>query len=158
MTTIIYLSDVTECDGPTMIVPRTETDHIAFSINRTAPGELRDLEVPVRGPAGTLLIYTTDVFHRGSAMTGHPRSRFAFLVDFMARGAEWMGRRAWPDTAGRRPWHAILGRATPRERELYGFPSVWSDYWNDQTLRDVAVRWPDVDMTPYQDAWAATSG
>jgi hypothetical protein len=40
-------------------------------------------------------------------------------------------------------------RATPRERELFGFPAIGDPYWNDQTLTDVQCRYPRMDMTPY---------
>lgn len=149
MTTFILLSDVTERSGPTKIVPRTLTGHIDLSVRRLEDNPFLDEEVSVVGPAGTLLIYTTDVFHRGSAMTGHPESRFALLADFMARGAPWMGRRAWPDTGNDEAWHAILGRATARERELFGFPPIGHEYWDAQTVADVGRRWPDIDMSPY---------
>lgn len=150
MTTFILLSDVTEQDGPTKIVPRPLTDGIDLSVRRLPDNPFTDDEISVVGPAGTLLVYTTDVFHRASAMTGHPASRFALLADFMAHGAPWMGRRAWPDTGNREEWHDILGRATPRERELFGFPAVGHEYWNEQTVADVGRRWPSIEMTPYR--------
>ena len=43
----------------------------------------------------------------------------------------------------------MMERATPRERELFGFPAIGDPYWNDQTLSDVALRYPGIDLTPY---------
>ena len=43
----------------------------------------------------------------------------------------------------------MMERATPRERELFGFPAIGDPYWNDQTLTDVQCRYPRMDMTPY---------
>ncbi len=40
-------------------------------------------------------------------------------------------------------------RMTPRERDLFGWPPPGSEYWNDQTIADVAARYPGMDMTPY---------
>jgi hypothetical protein len=38
---------------------------------------------------------------------------------------------------------------SPRERDLFGWPPAGSEYWNAQTLRDVALRYPGIDLTPY---------
>ena len=56
-----------------------------------------DDEVAVDGPAGTLMIYKTDVFHRGSDFKAPGRSRFAMLMDFKTRGWPWQGKLAWPN-------------------------------------------------------------
>jgi hypothetical protein len=37
-----------------------------------------------------------------------------------------------------------------RERDLFGFPRPGDGYWNEQTLADVAARYPGMDMTPYR--------
>jgi len=37
-----------------------------------------------------------------------------------------------------------------RERDLFGFPRPGDAYWNEQTLADVAARYPGMDMTPYR--------
>jgi hypothetical protein len=39
---------------------------------------------------------------------------------------------------------------TPRQRDLFGWPPIGSDYWNAQTLRDVQMRYPDLDLSPYR--------
>jgi hypothetical protein len=43
-----------------------------------------------------------------------------------------------------------------RERDLFGFPRPGDPYWNEQSLADVAVRYPGIDMQPYRDAFART--
>ena len=153
MTTFVFLSDITEDDGPTVVVPRQFSDHVALSI-RENPGDVHDLarhEVPAIGPAGSLLIYTTDVFHRGSAIKGDHRYRCSMLLDYMERGPQWQGRMRWADTATRQEeWDAILGDATPKQREIYGFPPVGHEYWNAQTIADVGTRWPTIDMSVYR--------
>ena len=60
----------------------------------------------VVGPAGSILLYTTDVLHRGSAMTGEHRSRFSLLADYSVRGNPWMGKMSWPGRKGAsaKPW------------------------------------------------------
>ncbi len=158
MTTILLLSDVTLEDGPTMVVPADLTRDIPMSVRVAAadqwPG-LWDAQVPLTGPAGTLFLYRPDVFHRGSAMTGTGRARFIYMADYKPRGQPWQGKMAWPDTALREPWAEILADMSPRQRELVGIPAPGDEYWCDQTVRDVAGRWPGWDMSPYLDALTA---
>jgi len=149
LTTFILLSDVTEHDGPTKVVPRPAGDATPLIPYHLEPGQLADEEVAITGPAGSIFMYTTDVIHRGSAMTGHQRSRFVLLADYAARGNPWMGKMSWPAQANRRPIATLIANASVRERDLFGFPPPGHDYWNEQTLRDVAARWPGIDMTPY---------
>ena len=35
------------------------------------------------------------------------------------------------------------------KRCLFGFPAPDDPYWNEQTVADVAIRYPQMDMTPY---------
>lgn len=153
LTTFILLSDVTEHDGPTKVLPRSLGDtlplwprHAADDVER----ELRRHEIAVTGPAGSLFLYTTDVVHRGSAFTGHPRSRFALLADYMARGNPWQGKVSWPGRAHERAFQSVFANATPRELHLFGVPLPGHEYWNDQTLHDVGLRYPDMDLSPYR--------
>ena len=151
----LLLSDVAREDGPTMVVPRAASADVALSVRRDPQRRLVAHEEPVLGPAGTLLLYTSDVFHRASGMRGDGRSRFTLLADYQPRGRPWMGRRAWPDVGNDPRMAEVLTRASVRERDLFGFPPVGSDYWDDQTLRDVGDRYPGLDMAPYREGRGA---
>jgi hypothetical protein len=152
MTTFILLSDVTELDGPTKIAPLDRTRHIPLGVRELPFGELFDQEVAVTAPAGSLMIYRPDVFHRGSDFKAPGRSRFAMLVDFKARNDwHWQGKLHWADQAIRPGWTEAIAAMSLRERDLFGFPPPGSDYWNAQTLADMAVRYPAMDMTPYRE-------
>ena len=151
MTTFILLSDVTELDGPTKIVPVSETRDIPLGKAQRGPGKMVEKEISVTAPAGSLMIYKTDVFHRGSNFTAPKRSRFAVLVDFMRRGPRWQGKMSWPDHAEKPAFAEALTKMTPRQRDLFGWPPIGSDYWNAQTLRDVQMRYPDLDLAPYRE-------
>jgi hypothetical protein len=148
ITTFIYLSDVTADDGPTRIVPYDRGTDVPFTPLYLHFGEMAEAEVPAVGPAGSLLIYRTDVLHRGSDFTGPGRSRFSLLVDFQARGTTWGGKMAWPKDSPNR-WAKFMPQCTVRQRDLFGFPRPGDPYWNQQTLDDVAARYPGMDMTPY---------
>ena len=149
MTCFILLSDVTELDGPTKAVPIDKTRHLPLGVARTEMGEFFDDEAAVTGPAGSILIYKTDVFHRGSNFGAPGRSRFVMPVDFKPRGWTWQGKHAWPDRAGSPHWADAVVRMTPRQRDLFGWPPIGDPYWNAQTLADVGLRYPGLDLSPY---------
>jgi hypothetical protein len=149
MTTFILLSDVTELDGPTKLVPQERSKDIPLTTPRLPFGEFFDAEMAATGPAGSLMIYKTDVFHRGSAFKAPGRSRFAMLIDYQERGWPWTGKMAWPNSGNDPGLSEALTRMSPRQRDLFGWPPIGSDYWNVQTLADVAVRYPQMDLTPY---------
>jgi len=149
MTCFILLSDVTELDGPTKVVPADRTRHIPLGVTRVEMGEFADDEVAVTGPAGSMLIYRTDVFHRGSDFGAPGRSRFVMPIDFKPRGWRWQGKLAWPDRAPNPGWKEAMVRMTPRQRDLFGWPPPGDPYWNEQTLADVTMRYPGIDLSPY---------
>lgn len=153
LTTFILLSDVTEQDGPTKVVPRSVGDTLPLwpsLISNDSDRVLREQEVAVTGPAGSIFLYTTDVLHRGSAFTGHPRSRFVLLADYMARGNPWQGKVSWPGRGLDSAVQTLFTHASPRELNLFGVPLPGHEYWDDQTLRDVGLRYTAMDMTPYR--------
>jgi hypothetical protein len=149
ITTFIYLSDVTEEDGPTVIVPYDAGKHVPYTPLYLPFGELAASEVRCVGPAGSLLVYRTDVLHRGSDFTATGRSRFSILVDFQVRGTTWGGKMAWPKAAPDR-WAKFIPQCSVRQRDLFGFPRPGDPYWNDDTLAGVAERYPGIDLSPYR--------
>jgi hypothetical protein len=151
LTTFIFLSDVTEEDGPTRIVPYEDGKHVPYTPLYMPFGSLADAEVACTGPAGSLLVYRTDILHRGSDMTGAGRSRFSILADFQVRGTTWGGKMAWPKQSPER-WSRFIPQCTVRERDLFGFPRPGDPYWSDETLEGVAARYPGIDLGPYRDA------
>jgi hypothetical protein len=149
ITTFIFLSDVTDDDGPTRIVPYDDGKDVPFTPLYLDYGALVDVEVSATGPAGSLLVYRTDILHRGSNFAGEGRARYSLLADYQARGTTWGGKMAWPKQSPQR-WAKLMPQCTVRERDLFGFPRPGDDYWNEQTLADVADRYPGMDMTPYR--------
>ena len=149
LTTFIFLSDVTEADGPTRIVPYERGSDVPFTPLYFPAGDLDAETVPAVGPAGSLFVYRTDLLHRGSNFAAPRGSRFSMLVDYQARGTTWAGKMAWPKHSPEL-WAALLPECTVRERDLFGFPRPGDAYWNEQTLADVAARYPGMDMNPYR--------
>jgi hypothetical protein len=148
ITTFIYLSDVTDEDGPTVLVPYDAGKDVPYTPLYVPFGELASSEVRCVGPAGSLLVYRTDILHRGSNITGAGRSRFSLLADFQVRGTTWGGKMAWPKQSPDR-WAKFIPQCSVRQRDLFGFPRPGDPYWNDETLAGVAERYPGIDLTPY---------
>jgi hypothetical protein len=150
LTTFLLLSDVTEADGPTKVIPFDRGSAVPYWPNHAPDPALRDQEVSITGPAGTLFAYRTDILHRGSQMTGERASRFALLADFRVWGDRWLGKMAWPNHAASPHQVELLENATVRQRALFGFPAPGDPYWDDQTIADVGRRYPRMDMRPYR--------
>jgi hypothetical protein len=153
LTTFIFLSDVTDEDGPTRIVPFENGRDVPYTPLYIPFGELADREVPCTGPAGSLLIYRTDILHRGSNFATPWRSRFSILADYQVRGTTWGGKMAWPKQSPQR-WAKFIPRCSVRERDLFGFPRPGDPYWTEETLAGVADRYPGIDLVPYRAAVA----
>jgi len=151
LTTFIYLSDVTEGDGPTRIVPYEDGKDVPYTPLYLPFGSLADAEVACTGPAGSLLVYRTDILHRGSEMTSSGHARFSLLADFQVRGTTWGGKMAWPKASPER-WARFIPQCSVRERDLFGFPRPGDPYWCEDALTGVAARYPGIDLTPYREA------
>jgi hypothetical protein len=155
MTTFIFLSDVTATDAPTHLVPYDDGKHVPYTPLYLELGALADREIAATGAAGTLFMYRSDILHRGSNFTRQGRSRFSILADYQERGVTWGGKMAWPKQSPHR-WAKLIPACTVRERDLFGFPRPGDPYWNEQTLTDVALRYPGIDMAPYRDAFTSS--
>jgi hypothetical protein len=154
----ILLSDVSEADGPSKVVPRHAGESIPYwpteghhDITNHLPADtFADEEISITGPAGTLYSLRTDTLHRASRMTGDRASRFTMLADYDLWGPRWTGRVGWPERATGEDWFELIERASPRERLVFGFPAPGDPYWDEQTLADTQARYPRADFTPYR--------
>ena len=64
----VYLTDVTPETGATRMVPLSLTRDIPVERTYLSPVDYADLyaaEVPASGPAGSILAYRPDLYHRG---------------------------------------------------------------------------------------------
>ena len=149
LTTFVFLSDVAEEDGPTRIVPFDAGKDVPYTPLYLELGAMADAEFAAVGPAGSLLIYRTDILHRGSNFSGAGRSRFSLLADYQVRGTTWGGKMAWPKQSPNR-WAKLMPACTVRERDLFGFPRPGDAFWTEETVAEVAERYPGMDMEPYR--------
>ncbi|KZT50811.1 hypothetical protein CALCODRAFT_488418 [Calocera cornea HHB12733] len=151
---IVYFTDVTAELGPTYVCPAEHTQHLPPNgkrhHSREAYPELYAHERPALAPAGSVLIYSMRTFHRGSRMLASEGLRFSMFTGFHTANTPWLGSHSFQWAGGKHEMDRFVTHASPRERELVGFPPVGDDYWNDdECRRGVAQRYPDMDMTPY---------
>jgi ectoine hydroxylase-related dioxygenase (phytanoyl-CoA dioxygenase family) len=151
VTTFIYLCDVDEFNGATTAVPKRFTADIPLGQRLVEPGELRDLEVLATGKAGTVLVYSTEIFHRGTSMTGTDVSRFTVLADYRAADATWTSKQAFGNQGNRPEMIEFVTNVDVDTRTLLDIPAPGHPYWTDQTIADMTIRYPGIDMTPYRD-------
>jgi hypothetical protein len=150
---IVYYTDVTLDHGPTHVVSEQHTRDLLLEPrwrSREAAPELYRHERPVVATAGSALLYGMRTWHRGSVFRARDGARFTHHIGFRAAAAAWMGWRAWPRFAAEPELPRFLVAASPRERELIGFPAPGHPYWNEETLAGVAARYPELDLTPYR--------
>jgi ectoine hydroxylase-related dioxygenase (phytanoyl-CoA dioxygenase family) len=152
---IVYYTDVTVDLSPTYIVPQDFTRDdplVPRHRSREEYPELYEHEFPVTVPAGSAVIYSMNTFHRGSALRGSEGVRFAQNIGLKRIDAPWTGQETFQHEGGRPEMDHFIENATPRQRELAGFPAVGDPYWDKRTVDIVAARYPGLDITPYRDA------
>ena len=155
----LYLSDVTLPHGATRIVSRELTRdvplmNLSFPAARVPAERLAEWEsaaMSATGPRGSLLIYGADVVHRGTEMTLAGGGRFFFNLAYRAAGADWVGANPWP-RKGMAHWTPLVERCSVRQLEALGFPPPGHAYWDEETLRGAADRYPNLDLTRWRAA------
>ena len=149
----VYLSDVTPARAATRVVSRRLTgdipvERVYLGLDDYAP--LYAAEEPASGPAGSVLAYRPDVYHRGTSLTEEGSARYLLHVAFKPVGTDWLGYQAWPQAAEGRAWHRFMRHASPRQLTVLGFPEPGHPYWNAETLAGVGARYPHLDMSPWR--------
>jgi hypothetical protein len=149
----IWLSDVAEKHGPTHLVPLAVTAGVPALPHGYLRSERPDFykhEQSGAGPAGTVVAYGTDTFHRGTEITAACSARFSAHVSYKHADNYWTGRHAWGDHSFQPDWNPFVVQATTRQLLLCGFPAPGHTYWTPQTLNDLAVRYPGLDTGPWR--------
>jgi hypothetical protein len=157
----IYLSDVTPETAATRIVSRQLTEDIPVErmyLHLTEYESIYRAEVPASGPAGSVLAYRPDVYHRGTALTAPRSARFMLHVAYKPVATDWLGYHAWPFHAEGMAWNRFVQDATPRQLAVLGFPEPGHPYWTEETLRGVSARYPRLDMAPWFEALSGKPG
>ncbi len=165
----LYLADVPAELGPPSLVPRANaaevpalpnwypaTDGVTDPEAPTGwvsaagrPGLYR-AEVAADGPAGTVVAYRLDTFHRGTALTLARGARYTIHVNFRVAAADWIGRHSWPMQSAGQEWVDFVVAASPRQLQLFGFPPPGHAWWTANTLDAMRVRYPGFDSEPWR--------
>jgi ectoine hydroxylase-related dioxygenase (phytanoyl-CoA dioxygenase family) len=153
----IYVHDVPETYGPTRVVSQVHTSGLPLSLLQITKDEYPEIyahEVSAAGPAGTVLAYRADTFHRGTSMTAPRGARFALKLSYRTAGDGW---NMWIDRLGANVrlglgenWHRFVEGATPRQLELVGFPPRGHRYWTTATWTAVCERYPTADLSAFR--------
>jgi Phytanoyl-CoA dioxygenase (PhyH) len=157
----VYLSDVSPESGATRVVSRRLTPDIPVERTYLSPtdyAELYQAEIPATGPAGSILAYRPDVYHRGVRMKAPRSARFMVHVSYKPAATDWLGSHGLPNAAEDMSWYRFVQHANERQLTVLGFPPPGHPYWTAQTLAGVAARYPMLDLSPWRDAAAGTVG
>jgi len=149
----VYLSDVTAETAATRMVSRRLTTGIPVERTYLSPDEYAELyaaEVPASGPAGSILAYRPDVYHRGVRMTAPRAARFMLHVSYKPAATDWLGSFGLPNAGEDLSWYRFVERAGERQLTVLGFPPPGHPYWTAQTLAGVAARYPMLDLSPWR--------
>ena len=155
METFIYLTDVSRDNGATRFVSRTLTSHISVeehTLNLHDYGDLYGDPSDASAPAGSVVVYRPDVYHRSVDFSDPTQARFMLHVSYKPAGAEWGGYQAWPFKGFSPEWHNFVQSATPRQLGVLGFPGPGHPFWTKETVDGVAKRYPGLDMSPWRSA------
>jgi hypothetical protein len=149
----IYLFDVPEESGPPHLVSRQLTKDLPslpHGYARRDRPDLYEAEVSAAGPAGTVVAYSVDTFHRGTNLTAPGGARFTLMTNYRAGPNEWMTRHGWGERSFAAAWTPFAEQASLRQLLLFGFPPPGHPYWTEETLRGMAGRYPGMDLSPWR--------
>ena len=71
-------------------------------------------------------------------------------LSFRPSAVEWAQKQGWANQSHQESWYRFVGRATPRQLQLFGFPPPRHPYWTPSILRGMALRYPNLDLGPWR--------
>jgi hypothetical protein len=149
----IWMNDVPEDHGPTQVVPLPVTAGVPAlprSYDRSQRPDFYEAEQSAAGPAGTVLVYTTDTFHRGTEFKAPRAARYSLHINYRRADNPWTTRQGWGERSMQREWAPFVEQATPRQLELFDFPPPGHPYWTAETIEGIKVRYPGLDTSPWE--------
>lgn len=148
---LLYYTDVTINHAPTAVCSwkhYPEKLRVPAHYTREQRPEIFENEVKVVVPAGGLLVYSMRTFHRGTPFLAEG-GRIGEFITYSPATWRWLGIDSWSVEAIRPEFRKWIEKATPQERELFGFPNAMHTYWTEETIEGVSARYPGMDMSPY---------
>jgi ectoine hydroxylase-related dioxygenase (phytanoyl-CoA dioxygenase family) len=150
---ILYYSDVSAELGPTCVVSQEQTRREPLwppFRPRAKHAALYRKEKKILAKAGSLLVFSMRTFHRASEITAEAGARFSHHLVYRAARHTFQGYHLYAHEGERPELSAFIQRATPRQREVLGFPRPGDPYWTKETLVAVARRYPRMDLSAYR--------
>jgi hypothetical protein len=151
----IYLSDVAAANGATRLISLRKTAHIPVEQHTLAYTDFPDLyddPAAAEGPAGSIVAYRPDVYHRSVDVAEPGVRRIMMHASYRLADAEWSQYQAWAFKGFSTEWHNFVQASGPTELALVGFPKPGHPYWTEDTIRRVNARYPGLDMTAWRSA------
>jgi ectoine hydroxylase-related dioxygenase (phytanoyl-CoA dioxygenase family) len=150
---ILYYTDVSPELGPTMVVSQEKTSDLPLWPTHRTKKKSPDLykhERPVLANAGDLLIFSMRTWHRASDMTAESGVRFTHHFVWRSAAHPFQGYHQWSSRGENPEMQSFIERASPRQREVLGFPPPGHWYWTQETIEAVGMRYPKMDLGPYR--------
>ena len=119
---------------------------------RLVPNGRPDEEaVPMIVPGGSVCLYSIFTRHAASEFTSHRGHRPAMHVCYSRKDRPWDGGRTFTYKSGtsNEAMCRFMVEATPRQRELLGFPPPGDPLWTKQFIEGMVKRYPGFDPVPY---------
>ena len=131
--------DVDAGSAPIRMVPNGRPDHES---------------VPMIVPGGSVCLYSIYTRHTASDFTGATGHRPVMWVGFTRKDRPWDGARTFTYKSGasEEAMRRFMAEATPRQRELLGFPPPGDPLWSERFTAAMAARYPGFDPAPYDAA------
>ena len=153
----VYLHDVDDDCAPMHVIPGSHRQAaevlLKFGSGITDRREVPAFAqpVPASAKAGSVLFYSSYLIHAAIPFENKRKQR-AFWTLSMARG----DTSRWTKLAN--PWSGseqqyfrpFWEKTTPRVRSLFGWPELGHAYYTETTLKGIAMRFPNMDLAPYQ--------
>jgi hypothetical protein len=148
----LYLSDVHETDNPTRLVSVADSAHVPSNRPVVMPTdvELYAAEQKASGVRGSYLAYRSDVFHRAGPFPSDRSARFLVALAFKRAGQDWIAYDQAQSRSTDDVWIRFAEQSTPRDLELFGFPPPGHPIWDEELLRETALRYPGLDLEPWR--------
>ncbi|MAG85173.1 hypothetical protein CMK10_13540 [Candidatus Poribacteria bacterium] len=151
----VYLHDVDDDCAPMHVIPGSHRQ-AADVVLRGGLDDIRKIPefaepIPTSAQAGSGLFYSSYLIHAAVPFENKRKQR-AFWTLSMARG----DTSRWTKLAN--PWNGpeqkffqpFWEKTTPRVRALFGWPEVGHAYYTETTLKGISMRFPNMDLSPYQ--------
>jgi hypothetical protein len=151
----IYLTDVSAANGATRFLSRRKTAGIPIerhTLSYAEYPEFYDEPGEASAPAGSIVAYQPDVFHRSVDVSGPGACRVMMHASYRLAAAEWGQYQAWAFHGFSPDWHNFVQASGPRELALLGVPQPGHPYWTEESITRVNARYPGLDMTPWRAA------